>query len=91
MFLRIAFFLTVTMPAAYSAPTKATIHYVQSCSADALSPACVHDALVLDGAVAISDVPGLFSAREVALLELARCTTDEQVGFHRMRRISCMS
>ena len=48
--------------------------YIASCAAgDALFSQCVHNALEAHGAVAVSHIPGLASAREMALRSVSRC------------------
>ena len=48
--------------------------FIAECDAADWSAECLRKALQLDGAVAVTRVPGLASAREQALLSVARCT-----------------
>lgn len=53
---------------------------VATCSAAQLSASCVQRALERDGAVALTDLPGLRSARLAALTKVGACAADEAGG-----------
>ena len=67
--------LCASAPLAAAAPT-----FIAECDAADWSAECLRKALQLDGAVAVARVPGLASAREQALLSVARCTASSPNG-----------